>query len=48
MPFRSDPQVLKDIKTAIEGRSNVLHNATIISHVRCAKCAYVHKILHVL
>lgn len=30
----TDPAVLKDIKTAIEGRSNVLHNATIVSHVR--------------
>jgi len=29
----TDPAVLKDIKTAIEGRSNVLHNATIVSHV---------------
>lgn len=28
----SDVNVLKDIKTAIEGRSNVLHNATVVSH----------------
>jgi len=28
----ADVNVLKDIKTAIEGRSNVLHNATIITH----------------
>jgi 26S proteasome regulatory subunit N2 len=28
----TDLNILKDIKTAIEGRSNVLHNATVVSH----------------
>lgn len=29
---RTDLNVLKDIKTAIEGRSNVLHNVTVMAH----------------
>ena len=28
----TDLSILKDIKTATEGRSNVLHNATVIAH----------------
>ena len=28
----ADLNILKDIKTAIEGRSNVLHNATVVAH----------------
>ena len=28
----TDVTVLKDIKTATEGRSNVLHNATVVAH----------------
>jgi 26S proteasome regulatory subunit N2 len=28
----TDPNILKEIKTAIEGRSNVLHNATVMAH----------------
>ena len=28
----TDLNILKDIKTAIEGRSNVLHNAAVIAH----------------
>jgi hypothetical protein len=38
----TDPAVLKDIKTAIEGRSNVLHNATIVAHV----CPPLHSFTH--
>lgn len=29
---RADVQILSDIKTATEGRTNVLHNATVITH----------------
>eukprot|EP01038_Epipyxis_sp_PR26KG_P006496 gene6496-8931_t len=29
---KSDPNILKDIKTATESRSNVLHNSTVIAH----------------
>ena len=28
----TDVAILKDIKTATEGRSNVLHNATVVAH----------------
>ena len=28
----TDVNVLKDIKQATEGRSNVLHNATVVAH----------------
>jgi 26S proteasome regulatory subunit N2 len=29
---RTDPSILSAIKTAIEGRSNILHNACVVSH----------------
>ena len=28
----TDVNILKDIKTVTEGRSNVLHNATVVAH----------------
>lgn len=28
----TDVNILKDIKQATEGRSNVLHNATVVAH----------------
>jgi len=38
---RTDLNVLKDIKTAIEGRSNVLHNVTVMAHAYMNSGAFI-------